>query len=95
MPTKKLTAAAVPRLPEGEWWDAILPGLILRVGKKRRSWSVRYHAGGSYPRTPLGHFPAVELADARDAARRLIERADRGVPVEVSAPHPRARPCSR
>ena len=34
MPTKKLTAAAIPHLPEGEWYDAVLPGLILRVGKQ-------------------------------------------------------------
>ena len=30
------------------------------------------------------------LAEARDAARRLIERADRGVPLEAPAPHPRS-----
>lgn len=70
MPVKKLTTAAIPHLPEGEWWDAILPGLIIRVGKKRRSWSVRYHSGGSYHRQPLGHHPAMELGEARDAARR-------------------------
>ena len=90
MPQKKLTAVAIPHLAEGEWWDAVLPGLILRVGKKRRSWSVRYHANGSYHRKPLGHFPAMELAEARDAARRVIERADRGLPAEAPAPHPRS-----
>ena len=62
MPQKKLSAVSVRHLAEGEWWDALLPGLILRVGKKRRSWSVRYHSNGSYPRKPLGHFPAMELA---------------------------------
>ena len=60
-----------------------LPGLILRVGDKRRTWQFRYHAGGSYHRKPLGHFPAMELAEARDAARKLIERADKGVPIEA------------
>src|SRR4051812_20458703 len=90
MPQKKLSAVTVPRLAEGEWWDALLPGLILRVGKKRRSWSVRYHSNGSYPRKRLGHFPAMELAAARDAARRVIERADRGLPAETPNPHPRS-----
>ena len=90
MPQKKLSAVTIPHLAEGEWWDALLPGLILRVGKKRRSWSVRYHSNGSYPRKPLGHFPAMELAAARDAARRVIERADRGLPAEAPAPHPRS-----
>jgi len=90
MPQKKLSAVTIPHLAEGEWWDALLPGLVLRVGKKRRSWSVRYHSNGSYPRKPLGHFPAMELAAARDAARRVIERADRGLPAEAPNPHPRS-----
>ena len=90
MPQKKLTALAIPTLAPGEWYDAVLPGLILRVGVKRRTWQFRYHAGGSYHRKPLGHFPAMELAEARDTARRLIDRADKGVPIEISAPHPRS-----
>lgn len=90
MPVKRLTTAAIPHLPEGEWWDAILPGLIIRVGKRRRSWSVRYHSGGSYHRQPLGYHPAMELGEARDAARRLIERLDSGAPPEPPAPHPRS-----
>lgn len=90
MPVKKLTAVSLPHLPEGEWHDAILPGLILRVGKKRRSWSVRYHANGSYQRVALGHFPAMELGVARDAARAVIDRAERGLPAEAPQPHPRS-----
>src|SRR6478672_1068142 len=86
MPTKKLTAVSIPHLVEGEWYDAVLPGLILRVGVKRRTWQFRYHAGGSYHRKPLGHFPAMELGEARAAARKLLGRADMGVPVEASAP---------
>ena len=94
MPTKKLTALSIPTLAPGEWYDAVLPGLILRVGVKRRTWQFRYHAGGSYHRKPLGHFPAMELAEAREAARKLIDRADKGVPIEVSAPHPRCVACA-
>jgi integrase len=90
MPTKKLTALAIPSLAPGEWYDSVLPGLILRVGVKRRTWQYRYHAGGSYHRKPLGHFPAMELREARDAARTLLDRADRGVPIEAPAPHPRS-----
>ena len=56
MPRKKLTALSIPTLAPGEWYDAVLPGLILRVGKNRRTWQFRYHAGGSYRRVPLGHF---------------------------------------
>ncbi|HET9583343.1 MAG TPA: Arm DNA-binding domain-containing protein, partial [Bradyrhizobium sp.] len=90
MPTKKLTALAIPTLAPGEWYDAVLPGLILRVGKKRRTWQFRYHAGGSYRRDPLGHYPAMELAEAREAGRKLIGRLDSGAPPPPSAPHPRS-----
>src|SRR6187397_1839550 len=90
MPTKKLTALSIPALAPGEWYDSVLPGLILRVGVKRRNWQFRYHAGGSYHRKPRGHFPAMELAEAREAGRKLIGRAVKGVPLEGSAPHPRS-----
>jgi integrase len=90
MPQKKLTALAIPTLKAGEWYDSVLPGLILRVGVRRRTWSFRYHAGGSYHRKPLGHFPTMELSEARDAGRKLIDRADRGIPVEAHAQHPRS-----
>jgi integrase len=67
-----------------------MPGLIFRVGARRRTWSFRFHSGGSYHRQLLGHFPVMSLADAREAARRLITRLDSGAPAEVPAPHPRA-----
>ena len=66
----------------------MLPGLILRVGKKRRTWQFRYHAGGSYHRKPLGHFPAMELGEARKAGSKLIERLDSEAPPPPSEPHP-------
>ena len=90
MPSKKLSAVAIPHLKEGEWYDQGVAGLILWVGKKRRSWYFRYHANGSYQRKPLGTFPAMELGAARDAARLLIDRADKGIPIEAPAPHPRS-----
>ena len=90
MPSRKLTALAIPTLAPGEWYDAVLPGLILRVGVKRRTWQFRYRANGTYHRKPLGHFPAVELAEAQDAARKLIERVDRGLAPAEPAPHPRS-----
>jgi integrase len=68
----------------------VLPGLILRVGVKRRTWQFRYHAGGSYHRKPLGHFPAMELKEARDAGGELIKRLDSGAPPPPSSPHPRS-----
>ncbi len=90
MPTKKLTSAAIPHLPEGEFYDLAMPGLILRVGRKRRVWSYRYRAGGSYRRAPLGYYPVLELAEARDAARDLMMRIDSGLAPAEPAPHPRS-----
>src|SRR5258705_4918022 len=90
MPSKKLSSLSIPALAPGEWYDSVLPGLILRVGARRRSWSFRYHSGGSYHRKPLGHYPVVQLADARDAARSMIERIDSGAPPTAPAPHPRS-----
>ena len=90
MPTKKLTALALPSLPPGEYWDAIVPGLSLRVGVRRRTWQCRIRVGGRYPRVPLGHFPAVGLAEAREAARQHLERLDSGAPPSPTPPHPRS-----
>ena len=90
MPTKKLTAVALPSLPPGEYWDAIVPGLILRVGARRRTWQYRIRVGGRYDRRPLGHFPAVGLTEARDAARNLVERLDSGAPPAPPPQHPRS-----
>jgi integrase len=88
MPTKKLTAVVVPSLAPGEYWDTILPGLILRVGARRRTWQYRVRSGETYRRITLGHFPAMELAEAREAARKLIERLEKGAPPSPPVPHP-------
>ena len=90
MPIKKLTAIALPSLPPGEYWDAIVPGLILRVGARRRTWQYRVRVGGRYDRRPLGHFPGVGLTEAREAARNLVERLDNGAPPAPPPQHPRA-----
>ena len=63
MPTKKLTAVSIPHLVEGEWYDAALPGLILRVGVKRRTWQFRYHAGGCYHRNPPQQCVPTDLVE--------------------------------
>jgi hypothetical protein len=90
MPTKKLTALAVPTLQPGEYWDAIVPGLILLVGVRRRTWQYRVRDGAKYRRMALGHFPAIGLAEAREAARNLIERLDSGAPTNPAPLHPRS-----
>ena len=90
MTKKKLSALTVPTLPPGAWPDAIVPGLTLRVGAKRRTWTYRYRSGGKNPRLKLGHFPALGLQQAREAARRAAERIDAGAPAPAPVPHPRS-----
>jgi integrase len=90
MPTKKLTALGIPSLEPGEYWDAIVPSLILRVGARRRTWQYRARVGASYQRIALGHFPALSLTEAREAARNLVERLDSGAPPSLAPSHPRA-----
>jgi integrase len=91
MPTKKLSAVAIPTLPPGEYWDAAFPGLILRVGARRRTWQFRYRAGGANHRDRLGYFPLLGLADARTKAGELVKRLDAGAPPSAPPPvHPRS-----
>jgi Arm DNA-binding domain len=90
MPTKKLSALAVPTLPPGEWRDAALPGLILRVGARRRTWTFRARVGGVDRRDILGHSPGMSLSAAREAGRDLLARLESGAPAPAPTPHPRA-----
>src|SRR5690606_33007599 len=72
---KKVPAGAV----QAEFWDAVVPGLALRVGAGgSKTWTVRYRAAGRQRRYKLGRFPTLSLADARDAARDAINAAQAG-----------------
>lgn len=90
MPRKMLTTVALDKLKPDEYWDAICPGLILRVGARRRTWTLRHTAGGKKRRDVLGHFPAMGLAQARGAADKLLKRVDAGAPPDPKPLHPRA-----
>ena len=82
MPTVKLTDAAVQRLkaPPGgrvDYFDAAYPGLALRVTgsadqrPERRTWTLFYRFGGKQRRLTFEPgYPALGLADARDAANK-------------------------
>ena len=90
MARKKLSALAIPKLSPGDWHDIVVPGLILRVGAKRQTWTYRYSAGGKKLRLTLGYHPALGLAEAREAARKASERIDGGVMPAAPSPHPRS-----
>ncbi len=68
----------------------ICPGLNLRVGTTRKTWSVYHRTGGRLKQSKLGYFPAMALADARKAARELLERLAAGAPPLPPEPHPSA-----
>lgn len=97
--SKKLTAISLPTLPEGGYPDPIVPGLTFRVGKRRRTWNLRYRKpGGSEARDIIGYYlglnpPAgsdhMGLAEARDEARRRLERINAGAPSAEKATHPK------
>jgi integrase len=90
MARKKLSALAIPKLSPGDWHDTIVPGLILRVGAKRQTWTYRYSAGGKKLRLTLGYHPVMGLAEAREACRKTSERVDSGVTPKAPVSHPRS-----
>ena len=77
-------------MEEGNYTDMICPGLNLRVGTTRKTWSVYHRTGGRLKQSKLGYFPAMALADARKAARELVERLAAGAPPLPPEPHPSA-----
>ena len=91
MPTVKLTDAAVQRLkaPPGgrvDYFDAAYPGLALRVTgavdqrPERRTWTLFYRFGGKQRRLTFEPgYPALGLAEARDAANKAKLAIQAGV----------------
>jgi Arm DNA-binding domain len=90
MARKKLSALSIRTLPPGNWPDVVGPGLALRVGANRKTWTYRYRAGGRKLRLALGYHPIMGLAEAREAARKASERIDGGAMPAAPAPHPRS-----
>lgn len=96
----KLSAAALNSAPMGDHTDHVIPGLTFRVGKKRRTWVLRYLAGGTRHKPTLGHYipnapegsDSLGLAAARDKAREILARVEAGVaamPAEAKVIHPK------
>lgn len=56
-------------------WDAMMPGLVVRVTDKgRRSFAVVHRLPGAYSPTwtTLGEYPVLTLAEAREQARQAL-----------------------
>lgn len=82
MPTV-LTAKGVEKIGQGtvrqEIADKLLPGFYLVVQPSgAKSWAVRYRYGGRPKKLTLGTYPALDLTDARDAARQALQALAKG-----------------
>jgi integrase len=85
---RTLTDAAVRRLKlpktgQTDIFDAGYPGLCLRLSHGgRRSWFAFVRVNGRLVRHRLGVFPAMTLAQARDAWRDVRERKEANQPLK-------------
>jgi hypothetical protein len=82
MPTANLTDRKVASLkardPE-ERWDEKVPGFGIRVSAKgKKTWFVMYRYAGLRRRLKLGHYPDVDLEEARRKARNALKEVDDG-----------------
>lgn len=79
---KKMKAA-----PEGgriDKPDKLAPGLFLRINAKGgKAWMCHFRCAGRQGKIALGHWPAMGVAEAREAAREVREQARAGI-------HPKA-----
>lgn len=68
-------------------WDTVLQGFGLRVSPAgRKSWFVIVRVGGRQKRVTIGTYPAISLAEARDAAREIIRDAQLGLLTDSAKP---------
>ena len=74
MPTVSFTDRTITALPysqsQTEYWDASLPGFLIRVGKKTKTFQVL--TGTPRTRTTIGKYPYSSLQVARTQAKKLL-----------------------
>jgi integrase len=62
-----------------DYWDKALPGFGMRVSNAgTRTWVVMYRYNARKRRMKLGNYPAVSLAAARDMAREVMRKSEKG-----------------
>ncbi len=97
---RKLTDVSVRTAkPDGDGytiWDTLSP-VGLRVLKRRKTWTVMF--GRERKRVTLGHYPEMNLAQAREAARRKrggarSERVETALEEYVTRKRTELRPTS-
>jgi integrase len=83
-----LTDLSVRNLPEGLHFDARLPSFGIRVGKRRKTWTVI--KGKNRTKISLGHYPEMSLADARKRAMAELSRPPSASETAVMPSYPEA-----
>lgn len=61
-------------------------GLVIRMGKKRSQWSIRFRPAGTktYKREPIGYYPAMPIKEAREVADRFQQRLLSNIPTNLA-----------
>jgi hypothetical protein len=92
MTRRHLTAVGLSRIKppaagQVDHFDAGYPGLALRISYGgSRSWVYFYRWQGKQKRLTFGPWPALELAQARDAWRQARKRLASGLEPLVAPP---------
>jgi integrase len=90
---RELSARTVASLRgDGRYAVGVVPGLYLRIEGASRSWVLRYQRKGPRREFGLGSYPAVSLAEARDAAWALRRAQTLPAPIQTPAPATQAAP---
>jgi integrase len=59
--------------PQTDYFDETVKGLALRVGAKRKTWTLHLTVAGKRQRLTLGSYPSLSLAGARAKALTIAE----------------------
>jgi len=77
--TAKFVDSVTPTGRRADYWDTLVPGLVLRVSEQgAKSWSVLYRHRGRRRRLTLGGLDALTLAQARERARKELNAVSDG-----------------
>jgi integrase len=77
MLTDRFCARAKPsKAPQTDYFDQNVRGLALRVGTKRKTWTLHLTVAGKRRRRTLGSYPSMSLANARAKALTIAEGGD-------------------
>lgn len=97
MSRRVLSANNLGSLGQGQYTDHVIPGLTFTVGKRRRTWSIRYRSDGKQRQPVIGYFVkgsphSLGLAAAREKAREILLQLENRTAQIQKAIHPKNMP---